>query len=148
MTRGSNIFRRTFQANKQVVFHPFCSSAACVPHVDGSLQTKLNHPSHVLHPHFYFHNDNSCKRFSYRLPDSYSLPWLSLCRSSFTHLDVADWKPANPFSFLALVPWVFRLAQPPRPSATTRPHQQPPTNLYHHPAPRSYNLTGRTPFCT
>ena len=29
----------------------FCSSAARFPHVDGTLQTKLNHPAHVLHPY-------------------------------------------------------------------------------------------------
>jgi L-iditol 2-dehydrogenase len=28
----------------------FCSSAARFPHVDGTLQTKMNHPAHVLHP--------------------------------------------------------------------------------------------------
>lgn len=27
----------------------FCSSAAVYPHVDGTLQTKMNHPAHVLH---------------------------------------------------------------------------------------------------
>ena len=29
----------------------FCSSAARFPHIDGTLQTKLNHPAHVLHPY-------------------------------------------------------------------------------------------------
>ncbi|KAF9467966.1 chaperonin 10-like protein [Collybia nuda] len=28
----------------------FCSSAAAFPHVDGTLQEKMNHPAHVLHP--------------------------------------------------------------------------------------------------
>lgn len=28
----------------------FCSSAARFPHVDGTLQTRINHPAHVLHP--------------------------------------------------------------------------------------------------
>lgn len=28
----------------------FCSSAKTFPHLDGTLQTLLNHPSHVLHP--------------------------------------------------------------------------------------------------
>lgn len=28
----------------------FCSSASRFPHVDGTLQTKFNHPAHVLHP--------------------------------------------------------------------------------------------------
>ncbi|KAF5356968.1 hypothetical protein D9756_006637 [Leucocoprinus leucothites] len=28
----------------------FCSSAAAFPHVDGTLQTRMNHPAHVLHP--------------------------------------------------------------------------------------------------
>ncbi|KAF8879652.1 chaperonin 10-like protein [Gymnopilus junonius] len=28
----------------------FCSSAARFPHIDGTLQTKMNHPAHVLHP--------------------------------------------------------------------------------------------------
>lgn len=27
----------------------FCSSASVYPHVDGTLQTKMNHPAHVLH---------------------------------------------------------------------------------------------------
>jgi L-iditol 2-dehydrogenase len=29
----------------------FCSSAAAFPHVDGTLQTRMNHPAHVLHPY-------------------------------------------------------------------------------------------------
>ena len=29
----------------------FCSSAARFPHVDGTLQTKMNHPAFVLHPY-------------------------------------------------------------------------------------------------
>lgn len=28
----------------------FCSSAAAFPHVDGTLQTHMNHPAHVIHP--------------------------------------------------------------------------------------------------
>ncbi|KAF8155722.1 chaperonin 10-like protein [Crassisporium funariophilum] len=28
----------------------FCSSASIYPHVDGTLQTRMNHPAHVLHP--------------------------------------------------------------------------------------------------
>lgn len=28
----------------------FCSSAARFPHIDGTLQTRINHPAHVLHP--------------------------------------------------------------------------------------------------
>jgi len=33
----------------------FCSSASVYPHVDGTLQTKMNHPAHVLH-----HLPDSC----------------------------------------------------------------------------------------
>ena len=32
----------------------FCSSAAVYPHVDGTLQTKMNHPVHVLHQYVSF----------------------------------------------------------------------------------------------
>ena len=32
----------------------FCSSAAVYPHVDGTLQTKMNHPAHVLHQYVSF----------------------------------------------------------------------------------------------
>ena len=32
----------------------FCSSAAVYPHVDGTLQTKMNHPVHVLHQYVCF----------------------------------------------------------------------------------------------
>jgi L-iditol 2-dehydrogenase len=28
----------------------FCSSAKTFPHLDGTLQTRMNHPAHVLHP--------------------------------------------------------------------------------------------------
>lgn len=28
----------------------FCSSAKTFPHLDGTLQTKMNHPAHLLHP--------------------------------------------------------------------------------------------------
>ena len=28
----------------------FCSSAKTFPHLDGTLQTKINHPAHLLHP--------------------------------------------------------------------------------------------------
>lgn len=29
----------------------FCSSASVFPHADGTLQGKMNHPAHVLHPY-------------------------------------------------------------------------------------------------
>jgi len=29
----------------------FCSSASAFPHVDGTLQSRMNHPAHVLHPY-------------------------------------------------------------------------------------------------
>jgi L-iditol 2-dehydrogenase len=29
----------------------FCSSASVFPHADGTLQTRMNHPSYVLHPY-------------------------------------------------------------------------------------------------
>lgn len=32
----------------------FCSSASRIPHVDGTLQSKMNHPAHVLHPYVLF----------------------------------------------------------------------------------------------
>lgn len=31
----------------------FCSSAAVFPHADGTLQQRMNHPAHALHPYVY-----------------------------------------------------------------------------------------------
>lgn len=44
----------------------FCSSAARYPHVDGTLQSKLNHPAHILHPYVsIYHSRNSSSKRIY-----------------------------------------------------------------------------------
>ena len=59
----------------------FCSSAAVYPHVDGTLQTKMNHPVHVLHQYvsfFPFLSVMELEQYPFSLPDSCSFDQASL----------------------------------------------------------------------
>ena len=59
----------------------FCSSAAVYPHVDGTLQTKMNHPIHVLHQYVSFSPSFrwwSLNQGVFSLPDTCSFDQASL----------------------------------------------------------------------
>ena len=59
----------------------FCSSASVYPHVDGTLQTKMNHPAHVLHQYvsiFSLLSVMEPESMPFSLPDSCSFDQASL----------------------------------------------------------------------
>ena len=90
----------------------FCSSAAVYPHVDGTLQAKMNHPAHVLHQYVSFSPSFRLSRLNQNhlacptCAPSTKLPSQNPFQSSSTLLGGVTSPPLKPSLYMVLVPSV------------------------------------------
>lgn len=87
----------------------FCSSAKTFPHLDGTLQDRMNHPAHVLHPYVspICPSDSFYRKLTgsapCSLPDNCSFDQAALAEPLSVLLHAsrrADLSPSNPFTVL------------------------------------------------